>query len=243
MRQPEFVTNEIYHVYNRGVEKRKVFMGDKDYLRFIHDLFEFNDIAAAQKFIPPSRPLRSSEQYSEVELPNIEKRKPRSLFVEILTFCLMPNHFHLMLREKKEGGITEFMRKLGTGYTNYFNEKYKRVGPLFQGTFKSVHIEKQHHLLYLPHYIHLNPLDLFMPEWRDQRVKSASKSLAFLESYRWSSYLDYIGKKNFPSVTQRDFLHKIFGSGTSESYKEEMVEWLKELELSMLEGVTFCGDT
>ena len=144
--------------------------------------------------------------------------------IELMTFCLMPNHFHLMVRQKVENGITEFMRKLGTGYTNYFNQKYERVGTLFQGKFKAAHVQEEPHFLYLPYYIHLNPLDLYEAGWREQRVGDTDKALAFLDSYRWSSYLDYIGKKNFPSVTQRDFLLNVSigetgGSPTSEYYE------------------------
>ena len=207
MERPKFITDEIYHVYSRGVEKRKVFMNDKDYFRAVHDLFEFNDVAPAQSSY-------HNIQSSEVRLQKIERKK-RKLLVEILCFCLMPNHYHLMLRQKIDGGITEFMRKFGTGYTNYFNVKYDRVGSLFQGKFKAIHITKQSHFLYLPHYIHLNPLDMKMGEWRDKKIKNVSSALKFLESYRWSSYRDFINKKNFPSVTQRDFLLKIYGSPTS----------------------------
>ena len=130
------------------------------------------------------------------------------------------------------------MRKIGTGYTNYFNTKYKRVGPLFQGKFKSVNLESQAHLLYLPHYIHLNPLDLSMPEWRERKIKGADRALKFLESYRWSSYPDFVGKKNFPSVTQRDFLYSIYGSRTSINYKKELREWLEGFDFSEIESVT-----
>src|SRR3989344_4697111 len=162
MPKPDFIKEGIHHVYNRGVEKRTIFKQERDYLRFIHDLYEFND----------SAPAVNTNYYHNLSKSNFHKleRKPRKLLVEILCFCLMPNHYHLMLREKVEGGITEFMRKIGTGYTNYFNTKYERVGPLFQGKFKTVNIERQAHLLYLPHYIHLNPLDLAVPEWREKRI-------------------------------------------------------------------------
>lgn len=230
MERPNFITDEIYHIYGRGVEKRVVFMDNKDYYRAIHDLYEFNDMRPAQA-------AYHHIQSSEVRLQKIEGRE-RELLVEILCFCLMPNHYHLMLRQKRDGGITEFMRKLGTGYTNYFNIKYNRVGHLFQGKFQAVHIEKQAHLLYLPHYIHLNPLDLYMPEWRDRKIRNVTKALKFLESYRWSSYLDMIGKKNFSSVSQREFLAQIYGSRTSRDYKNVVREWLDDFDVVALDGVT-----
>lgn len=220
MMRPKFAANGIYHIYNRGVEKRKVFLEDSDYFRFIHDLFEFNDSEPSQKLYIP-------KQFSEVGLP--KRDTPRKLFIEIMAFCLMPNHFHLLVRQKQEKGITEFMRKLGTGYTNYFNQKYQRVGALFQGKFKAVHINQENHFVHLPYYIHLNPLDLIMPEWRKRELKDFSRALKFLENYQWSSYLDYIGKKNFPSVTQRSFLTQFF-NGESQ-YKKDMIQWLKELNI------------
>lgn len=209
------VTNEIYHVFNRGVEKRKVFIEDTDYLRFIHDLFEFNDNQPAINLAYHI----GGKNSKEVGLPKI-KRRPRKLLVEILLFCLMPNHFHLMLRQKRDSGITEFMRKLGTGYTNYFNQKNERVGPLFQGKYKSVLINEEPHFMYLPYYIHSNPIGLL------RKDSATSNSMKFLENYRWSSFSDYIGKKNFPSVTSREFLLDFFGG--EQKHKKEMQKWIKE---------------
>jgi len=227
--------NEIYHIYNRGVEKRNVFLEDSDYLRAVHDLFEFNDEEPAKnlKYYFSRHP-----QYMEVGLPYIERRdkKPRKLLVEILAFCLMPNHFHMMLRQKTHGGITEFMRKFGAGYTNYFNQKYKRVGPLFQGKYKIVHLKQGSHFIHLPYYIHLNPLDLTMPEWRNKEIKSYKKAMKFLESYRWSSFPDYIGVKNFPSITQREFLLKFFAGQAQ--YKKDILNWLKEINLEEIKPFT-----
>jgi len=213
MQKPKFIENQIYHIYNRGVEKRNIFKEDKDYFRFLHDLFEFNDendvFNVAYYF---------NLQTKEIESQHLEtERKPRKLLVEILVFTLMPNHFHLLLRQKKEKGIIRFMQKLGTGYTNYFNKKYERVGSLFQGRFKAVLIKEESHFLHLPYYIHSNPLDLNY---------GSSTPIDWLENYRWSSYLDYIGQKNFPSVTSRDFLLEFFGG--EKEYQKEMIKWLKE---------------
>ena len=139
MIKPPFITGELYHVYNRGADKRDVFMEDKDYLRFVHDLFEFNDteptLAANVRFLlrkPSQLTALSLSQCLEVQPPNIGKyRRKRKLLVEILAFCLMPNHYHLLLRQKVEKGVVQFMQKIGTGYTLYFNQKNpkdKRTG-------------------------------------------------------------------------------------------------------------------
>ncbi len=236
MIQPPFVNKEIYHIYNRGVEKRDVFLEDKDYLRMIHDLFEFNDLNP-----PPNLNYhigKKSIQFQslEVGLPKIE-RVPRKLLVDLFAFCLMPNHYHLLVRQRTKGGITLFMRKIGTGYTNYFNDKNKRVGPLFQGKFKAVTVTKENYFYYLPHYIHLNPLDLKFPEWRQRSMSNHKNVLQYLKNYRWSSYLDYIGIKNFPSVTQRDFIINLFGG--TEKYIKDITYWLKETNIDDLGQFTF----
>ena len=220
MIKPLFVEEEIYHIYNRGVEKRELFIDDEDYLRFIHDLFEFNDENSAPNLsyylIQPKK----------VQLPNIniKKRKPRKLLVEILVFCLMPNHFHFILKQKQEGGIIKFMQKLGTGYTMYFNKKYERVGGLFQCRFKAVLIDKESHFEHLPFYIHTNPLKLVCRGSTSAEV--SADSIEFLEKYRWSSFLDYIGEKNFPSLTSKELFLDFFGG--EEKYLEQTKQWIKE---------------
>jgi len=147
----------------------------------------------------------------------------------------MPNHYHLLLRQKRDGGIVQFMQKLGTGYTMYFNQKYERVGGLFQGRFKAVVVEEEPHFIHLPHYIHLNPLSLVESGWDRREIKDWKKGMKFLESYRWSSYLDYIGKKNFPSVTSREFLTGIM-DGPKE-YKKATRQWLKDMDLENIKDV------
>ncbi|MFC1751719.1 transposase [Patescibacteria group bacterium] len=196
MQRPQFIENGIYHVYNRGVDKRKIFMDNKDYFRFVHDLFEFNDKNPA---ISGFRHGFNNHKPAEVGLRQVgmqkKDREPRKLLTDILIFTLMPNHFHLLLRERERGNISKFMQKLGTGYTNYFNKKHERSGVLFQGKFKAVGLEENAHFLYLPHYIHTNPLKLMDSQSCRSRT---SAGLEYLENYRWSSYLDYIGKKKLP---------------------------------------------
>ena len=231
MRNIRFVNKEIYHVYNRSVEEKEIFVDDQDRFRFIHDLFEFNDEAPAVNFYY-KRPLIQSY---EAKPRKIEQQK-RKLLVEILAFVVMPNHFHLLLRQIKENGISNFMHKLGTGYTMYFNQKYERAGSLFQGTYKAILVNQEAHFIHLPYYIHFNPLDLKFPEWRDREIKNYKQAMKFLENYRWSSFLDYIGKKNFPSVTQREFLNEFFEG--PENYKKDAMKWLKEMDLEEIEDFT-----
>ena len=220
------ITGEIFHILNRGVDQRNIFLDDEDYYRFIHNLFEFNDTSPALNlgyFLSRNQSIDFRNQYD---------KKPRKLIVEMLAFCLMPNHFHLLVRQKGEGGVTKFMRKLGVGYANYFNQKYERTGALFQGKYKAVLVNQESHFIHLPYYIHLNPLDLIMPEWRLGEIKNYRKAIEFLKTYRWSSHLDYINKKNFPSITQREFLLRIFGG--SKNYMKMIKKWLKEMSLTTM---------
>ncbi|MDA2922084.1 transposase, partial [Patescibacteria group bacterium AH-259-L07] len=195
MRKVNFVNNQFYHVYNRGVEKRDIFMNEKDYIRFIHDLFEFNNTEYAHKFLENTKIGSSTPEYS-----------PEYCLVNMICFCLMPNHYHLILEQLIDSGIPRFMHKLSTGYTNSFNLKYDRVGSLFQGRYKAIHIDKENYLLHLSRYIHLNPIELIERNWKEEGIKNWKKVNDFLEDYRWSSYLDYIGKKNFPSVINKELI-------------------------------------
>jgi len=134
-----------------------------------------------------------------------------------------------------ENGISRFMKKLNMGYARYFNEKNERAGTLFEGRYKSIRIENQAHFIHLPYYIHLNPLDLFAPEWRTGELKDYKRSVKFLNSYRWSSHLDYLGEPNFPSVTSRDFLLEIFGG--EKGYQKKLSGYLKDLNLARVGGI------
>jgi putative transposase len=225
IRKVKFVEEEIYHVCSRGVERRDIFLEDKDYLRFIHNLYEFND----------EGPVLNTYYRRPYEAGPHKIRKERKQVVDILTFTLMPNHYHLLLTQRRDLGITNFMHKLGTGYAMYFNEKYQRSGVLFQGTFKAIHVEREAHLTHLPFYIHANPLDLKFPEWRQGKMRDPEAAIKFLEEYRWSSFPDYIGRKNFPSVVNRTLLSQMFGA--AESYLAHTAAILKEMDLEKVKDV------
>ena len=195
---------EIYHVLNRGVDKRTVVQDEEDHVRFIHDLFVMNDKNATLHSGLAGRYIEGS----------------RNLLVRIHAFCLMPNHYHLLLSSVAKDGIPQFMKKLNMGYAKYFNEKYERSGALWQGKYKKKLIERDAHFLYIPYYIHLNALDLSMPQWREGKVKNISRALDKLREYRWSSHLDYLGESNFPSITEREFLASTIG--TRARYEKEI---------------------
>lgn len=217
MRKQELVLNNIYHVYNRGVEKRDIFLNNRDYVRFIDDLIVFND----------KEPIVNPKQRLVDIKSNTHKR---DALVDILAFCLMPNHYHLLLRQKVDNGITDFMRKLGSGYVNYFNIKYRRVGTLFQGKFKSVLVGNEAQFLYIPLYIHLNPLDLLFPSWKEKGIKDRKKAINFLDGYRWSSHSNYRGKTNFPLLLEESILKESFGD--EDSYSSEIYNFINDFNFS-----------
>ncbi|OGN13469.1 MAG: hypothetical protein A3J47_03880 [Candidatus Yanofskybacteria bacterium RIFCSPHIGHO2_02_FULL_43_22] len=215
-------TQDFYHTLNRGVDKRTIFLDKQDYLRFIHDLYELNNEDRVESTFGAFK--------NDPALANVTKRKQRKLLVDILAFCLMPNHYHLLLAPRVENAIPKFMSKINIGYAKYFNQKYERTGALFQGRYKKILVTENIHFLHLPFYIHFNPLDLSYPEWRDNKISNPKKALEFLESYRWSSHLDYLGIKNFPSVLNMDLLKEIFDG--QNGYKKLTNSYLKDIQIN-----------
>lgn len=205
-KRPQFAAGEIYHIFNRGVEKRNIFQQVSDYFRFIFCLYELNDknVVKMRDRIKERKERKNTGRTRAIK---------QEFLVEILSFCLMPNHYHLIVRQLTENGTPLFMKKLGDSYVGYFNQKYNRkgMGSLFQGRFKAVHIKTTDQLINLVCYVFANPIELLEKDWKEKGVKNPQKVIKDLESYRWSSYLDCIGTSNFPSVTKRDFLMKVFG--------------------------------
>ncbi len=161
------VSGEIYHIYNRGSEKRDIFTQPRDYRRFQNTFYYY------QYQGPKSRLSKLSRNTFSSFIPQQDKK-----LVEILAYCLMPNHFHFLVKQLKDGGISLFSSQLANSYTKYFNTKYRRVGSLFQGTFKSVLIESDEQFVHVSRYIHLNPI--------------VSGMVKELEAYPWSSYEEYL---------------------------------------------------
>ena len=220
LRKDPFITCEYYHIYNRGIDKRIIFKSKKDYERFIMLLYLAN---SDDSFRLDNILNKQYKTFSEVLV--LDKDEP---LVSIGAWCLMTNHFHLLIRQEVDGGVTKFMRKLGVGYSMFFNIKYQRKGALFGGLFKSKLIGvDDNYMRQLFGYIHINPLEIEFPEWKDKINKSSVNinMKKFLESYQYSSYLDYIGEdriekniinpKNFPDYFQnsqsfQDFIENYF---------------------------------
>lgn len=181
IRKVAFVPNEYYHVYNRGNSKQEIFLDKNDYQRFVDLLFATN----------------SSDKFNfadSIKGISVYERERDNGLVAIGAYCLMPNHFHILITPLSEDGATKFMQKLSTAYVMYFNTKYNRTGSLFEGKFKAEHINNDRHLKYLFSYIHLNPIKLLQKNWKEVGIKQKQKAMEFLKSYKYSSYVDYLGK-------------------------------------------------
>jgi len=210
----------IFHLLNRGVEKRKVFFNDENYVRFVHNMRDFND----KNNVTQSYFIRRKQERTHTDVA-----RPYEEIVDILCWTLMPNHPHIMVVEKDEGDMSIFSKKMFGGYTKYFNEQNNRSGVLFQGRTKIIQIKKDAHLLYLPFYIHLNPLDLFQPGWKENGIKDVKAAMKFLGEYRWSNYRDIIGVGNgeFADVANKELFFEMFQTNPKK-YKKDLEEWIKD---------------
>lgn len=196
MRNLKFLPENYYHIYNRGVDKRKIFMEKDDRIRFLLGLLVFNSSKnfLISKWFNALGQGKDPIKYIEEDLINPP--------VGISAFCLMPNHFHLALTPLREGGVSSFMKDLSCGYTNYFNEKYDRTGSLFEGPFKAKCVSDENYFTGLIRYIHLNPLDTKTKKWRKRGIKNKKKLLSFLKSYQWSSLPFYLGQNKIKIINR-----------------------------------------
>lgn len=214
LRRFDFSTGEFYHLYSRGVEHRTIFMDADDYLRFIVLLYVCN-----------------SED--EIHVSNFSKWKEFDFFslprgkqlVDIGAYCLMPNHFHLLIREISGDGASIFMKKLLTAYSMYFNRKYHRTGALFEGIFKAQHVGDDEYLQYLFAYIHLNPIKLIDSKWKENGIQKKDEAEKYLNSYQYSSYLDYCEiDRREKAILNREEFPEYFA--TSVAFKDFVSWWL-----------------
>lgn len=240
----EFIIGDIYHLFNRGVEKRQIFMDESDRFRFVFCLYECNDanFVIMRNRINDRLFRKNYIGDTYVNLPAFQTK--REMLVEIIAFVLMPNHYHLIVRPLVEGGVSLFMKKLSNSYTGYFNDKYERkgMGALFQGAFKAVRVEGDGQFLHLAEYLFANPVEIIDPEWKDRGAQDIKKAIEFVNNYKWSSYFDSIGIDNFPSVTARDFLWQVFGgkdgiSAGPQNVGQYVEEWIKNKQF-LFSGLT-----
>ncbi|MFA4975102.1 MAG: hypothetical protein WC839_00190 [Candidatus Paceibacterota bacterium] len=222
-RKASFVEGEFYHIYNRGNSKQKIFLDNHDYDRFIKLLYLCNSEYSID--------FREDIVRQGINAWDFDRGES---IVSIGAWVLMPNHFHLYLNinPRKQGfrkvrinEITEFMHKLLTSYSKYFNTKYKRTGGLFEGKFKSVHIEDDNQAKYLFSYIHLNPVKLIDSKWKENGIKNKKQTKDFLNKYIWSSYLDYKGITRSPNkILNKKAFPEYFRN--MKDFDFEIGEWL-----------------
>jgi len=194
-----FTPDTFYHVFNRGVEKRIIFQDDQDYVIFLHLLKYF--LSPGEKDI--KHPLVGLQGYK-----GVRPRPMTTLFsqVELHSYCLMPNHFHLLLRQIATNGVTSLLRKVATTYSIYFNKRYERVGHLFQGKYKAVVVDRDDYLIHLSRYIHSNPLELGLTR-------------SDLVNYPYSSYAYYLGEKHAQWL-KTDFILDYFKNNSYQDFVE-----------------------
>lgn len=212
LRITPLVNGEYYHVYNRGVALQPTYSSKKDYDRFIFSIsyYRFSNIPFRL-----SRLLQISEDERKSIIAGLKAENNRT--VDLIAFCLMPNHFHILLQQKSEGGISKFMKQVTDSYTRYFNTKHDRVGPLFQGAFKAVRVEDDEQLVHLSRYIHLNPL-----------VSYVVREVDFTD-YFWSSLRDYISSDS-QLVSPEIVLNNFKSPQDYLKFVMDQVDYGKELE-------------
>lgn len=220
MRTP-LVEHEYYHIYNRGNGKHSIFTCEEDYERFMKLLYVCN---SEKKFV-----FRDSIVDQGIDAWDFETG---DALVEIVAWVLMPNHFHILLCshrsdlwEKGYNPITEFMRKLGTAYAMFFNKTHQRAGSLFEGKFKSLHVDKNNYFHYLFSYIHLNPIKLIQSDWREVGIKNKDNTLEYLSGFYYSSFVDFFAEKS--RKEKKILSQKALPENFRVSHYNELFAWIR----------------
>lgn len=212
LRKVKLIQGEYFHIYNRGNDKKVIFKDKEDHERFVGLMYACNQ----------TENFKSDNLSKNQGLFNVEKN---TKLVDIGAYCLMPNHFHLLVIQTEDEGITRFMQKVTTAYVMYFNKKYERTGSLFEGKFKAEHAGSDRYLKYLYSYIHLNPIKLINSKWKKEGIKDKNEALEYLSKYKYSSYLDYLGENRVQNkVLEINSFPKYFSSKIA--FKKEIFEWI-----------------
>lgn len=197
-----FENGYYYHIFNRGIEKRNIFLSDRDYNRFLKTIRICNDPSTLRFNILPNLSINSKDL--------------KNNYVSVINFVLMPNHYHFTLKQLNNNGITQFLQRLGTSYSKYFNVKNKRTGRLFEYTYKAVPVESEEQLIHLSRYIHLNPI-----------LAGLAK---YINDYSWSSYSAYMGHPNYDFCNPKPVLSSFVSSKSYERFVLDQVDYAKKLK-------------
>ncbi len=220
MRKEPFSVGDTVHIFNRGNRKQEIVRDDIDRARFVQMLYYFNDEYAQPNLFRTLNELWKSDFYTGLERP--AGWPERSQLVEILVFVLMDNHYHLVLKEIREGGATKFMRKLGTGMTNRFNTRYEEVGRLFQSAYKARRVDKDNHLQYLAVYIHIKNVFELYPGGLKNALANFDDAFEFACDYQYSSLGAYFSDEHIMApIISTEMYRNTFKS------KEEFKEFAK----------------
>jgi len=211
IRKVNFVDREYYHIYNRGNNKQKIFQSKGDYEYFLKLIFLAN---GDQKF-----------KISFLDSSVYDTKKENEI-VGIGAYCLMPNHFHILITQINENGISKFMHKVLSSYSHYYNKRYDRTGFLFESKFKSEYIDDDIYLKYIFSYIHLNPVKLIQSDWKEEGIKDKIKVINYLKDYKYSSFDDYLGFKRKENIILNRSLFPDYFL-TSKDFINEIFDWLK----------------
>lgn len=215
-RKIKLIPQEYYHIYNRGNSKQDIFLDENDSRHFCELLYLCNQ----------SKPvdIRDLKRNLNIRSTIFDIDRDNTV-VAIGAYCLMSNHFHILISPITETGATIFMKKLSTAYSMYFNKKYNRTGSLFEGRFKSEHVNEDRYLKYLFSYIHLNPIKLINSKWKEVGISDINKALEFLSSYTYSSYSDYKDPERVESkILDIEVFPKYFPNKTT--FIKEILSWI-----------------
>src|SRR3989344_4641126 len=210
-----FEVGGFYHIYNRGTDKRKTFLSRGDYLRFLALLHLTNT----------THPVHIAEDFKDFNLGLALATPRENRLTSIIAYCLMPNHLHLLVKETNKSGISKFIQKMSTAYTMYFNKKNERTGVLFQGKYKARTVTNNNYLKFLVSYIHLNPIKLVEPEWKERGIQDLERAERFISKYEYSSYPDFAGEtRNLGCILSKGELPNYFESKSD--FAKTHREWL-----------------
>lgn len=240
MRKIKFNIGNFYHLYNRGTEKRIIFINKADMWRFLQGVYLFNnENSLFNTLFQIERENKGRINFNllkEFVNKNQENRKP---LVRVMADCLMPNHYHLLVQEIQENGISKFMQKLGTGYAGFFNKKYNRVGALFQGRFKFVEIKNDIQLMQVLAYINvMNPGQLIKPNLKEEGIKDSEelkKIMSFARNYSFSTNPDYLGIRD-SIIIDKGIYNDFFP--TPEKYEKFVKDFLLSKSSNKIDKLT-----
>ena len=231
----QFEPGKIYHVYNRGVAKCPICEGEDDAWRMLQGFCFFNDKNSAANILWQLERDRGRLTLNVLKEYILNPKNERKTLARILAYCIMPNHYHLLIEELEEGGIVKFMHKFGTGYVKYFNNKHNRVGGLFQGRFRAVPVENEQQLLYLLVYINvINPGQLVEPNLKENGIKNIEEVLRKADEYQFGTHQEYIGKRGSLIIEKGIFAELL---PTPEAYFELVKSVLQDKKYTEIDNL------